>query len=230
MTNSGSYQYRNLGRKLSRLVFSVLAASIILTAATMVRAQTQQLPIADYLALVPLQNQGWQDPTSGDTIFIDAFGKVNSFFNLGLGTTVTGKYSVRNLADGTQLVNVTLHTRNALCTGFNSAGQQAFGYTRIQVVNQEGPAALGTSTMRIQYAPQPTGPFNPNGAQESVIATVHCDGLLRAGSGFAEGTPGTAKTTQTGLYSTGVPAGCPPEQDGNCFPSENIRFRPHGQE
>jgi len=229
MKPSVPYQIRYTGRKLSRSFFSFLAATIILVTATMVPAQTRQLPIEDYLALVPVQNQGWQDPTTGDQIFIDAYGKVNSFFNLGLGTTVSGKYSVRNLSDGTQLVNVTLQTRNALCTGFTSAGQQAFGYTRLQVMGGLGPAALGTSTMRIQYAPQPIGSFDPNGAQESIIATVHCDGLLRAGSGFAEGTPGTAKTTQTGLFNTGVPAGCPPEQDGNCFAAEHVDFRPQGQ-
>jgi len=125
MKPSVPYQIRYTGRKLSRSFFSFLAATIILGNAVMVPAQTRQLPIEDYLALVPLQNQGWQDPTTGDQIFIDAYGKVNNFFSLGLGTTVSGNYSVRNLSDGTQLVNVTLQTRNALCTGFTSAGLQA---------------------------------------------------------------------------------------------------------
>ena len=195
----------------------------------MVPAQTQQLPIEDLIALQALVYQGWSDPTTNDVIYIDAYGRINSTFALGLGTTVTGKYSVRNLSNGTQSVNVIVHTRNALCHGRNGANQLAFGYLLGEVLGGVGPAALGTSSMRIQYAPQPIGPFDPYGAQESVIATVHCEGLLRAGSGFAEGTPGTAKTTQTGLYSTGVPAGCPPEQEGNCFPAEHVTFRPVGQ-
>jgi amidase len=40
--------------------------------------------------------------------------------------------------------------------------------------------------------------------------------------------PGFAQTTQTGLLSTGAPAGCPPEKDGDCFPAEKIQFKPNG--
>jgi hypothetical protein len=230
MKHSDRYQYRNLKRKLSRLVFSLLTASIMLTTATTAPAQTQQLPIEDYLGLLaPTAYQGWADPTTGDTMFVDVYGKLNTVYNLNLNTTVTGKYTVRNLTDGTQQVSVTLHTRNALCYGVNIDNQLAFGYTRTQVVNQLGPAALGTATVRVEYAPQPIGPFNPYGVQETSIATIKCDGLLRAGSGFAEGTPGFAQTTQTGLFNTGVPAGCPPEQDGNCYPAEKVQFKPRGQ-
>ena len=231
MKNTDRNQYCSLKHKLSRLVFSLLAASIILTTAAVVRAQTQQLPISDYLGLFgPTAYQGWSDPSTGDVMYIDIYGKLNAFYNLNLNTTVTGKYTVRNLADGTQQVNVTLHTANALCFGYNVNNQQAFGYTRLQVMNQLGPAALGTATARIQYAPQPIGSFNPYGEQETSIVTIKCDGLLRAGSGFAEGTPGSAQTTQTGLFNTGAPAGCPPEQDGNCYPAEKVQFKPRGQE
>ena len=231
MKHSNPYQYRSLNHKLSRLVFSLLAALIILTTAPIARAQTQQLPINDYLGLLgPTAYQGWSDPSTGDVMYIDIYGKLNAFYNLDLNTTVTGKYSVRNLADGTQQVNVTFQTRNALCYGFNINNQLAFGYTRLQVMNQLGPAALGTATVRIEYAPQPFGLFNPYGVQETSIATIRCDGLLRAGSGFAEGTPGFAQTTQTGLFNTGVTAGCPPEQDGNCYPAEKVQFKPRGQE
>ncbi len=63
--------------------------------------------------------------------------------------------------------------------------------------------------------------FQPRGRGRS--------GELRApGSGFPDGTPGSAHTTQTGVLSTGVPAGCPPEKDGDCFPAEHIQFNVNG--
>jgi len=226
-----SDQYDNLKRKLSRLVFSVLAASIMLTTASLARAETRQLPISDFLNLLsPTASQAWQDPITGDIIRFDTYGKLNNFFNLNLNTTVTGKYTVRNLTDGTQQVSVNLQTRNALCYGFNINNQVVFGYSRVELLNGFGPAALGSATTRIDYAPQPSGSFDPNGEQETIFTTIKCNGLLRAASGFTEGTPGFAQTTQTGLFNTGVPTGCPLEGDADCFPAEKVQFKPLGQQ
>ena len=64
---------------------------------------------------------------------------------------------------------------------------------------------------------------------EEVKTSVMCqNGELRAGSGFPEGTRGFAQTTQVGILSTGVPTGCPPEKDGDCFPAEKVEFKPNG--
>ena len=225
-----SDQYHNLKRKLSRLVFSVLAASIMLSAATIARAETQQLPINDFLNLLgPTASQAWQDPITGDLIRFDVFGKLNSFYNFNLNTTVTGRYTVRNLTGGMQQVSVTLQTRNALCYGFNVNNQILFGYSRLELLNGLGPAAIGSGTTRIDYAPQPSGSFDPNGEQDTIFTTIKCDGLLRAPSGFTEGTPGFAQTTQTGLFNTGVPTGCPLEGDADCFPAEKVQFKPRAQ-
>jgi hypothetical protein len=63
---------------------------------------------------------------------------------------------------------------------------------------------------------------------EKILTSVMCqNGELRAGSGFPEGTLGFAQTTQTGLLSTGVPSGCPPEKDADCFPAEKVQFKPN---
>jgi hypothetical protein len=226
-----SDQYHNLRRKLSRLVFSILAASIMLTTASIARAETQQLPISDFLNLLtPTASQAWQDPITGDLIRFDTYGKLNSLYNFNLNTTVTGKYTVRILTDGTQQVSVNIQTRNALCYGFNVNNEILFGYSRLELLNGLGPAALGSGTTRLEYAPQPSGSFNPNGELETIFTTIKCDGLLRAPSGFPEGTPGFAQTTQTGLFNTGVPTGCPLEGDADCFPAEKVQFKPVGQQ
>jgi hypothetical protein len=73
--------------------------------------------------------------------------------------------------------------------------------------------------------------FNPGATYilEKVATTIQCEGELLVASGFPDGTAGKAHTRQTGLFQTGVPSGCPIEQDQDCFPSEKIRFWPAGQ-
>jgi hypothetical protein len=136
---------------------------------------------------------------------------------------------VQPLKDGTERVIVEAHTRIAICWGFNVNNVPAFGFSPVSVANHLGPASLGDTNWRIVFAPQPAGHFNPIGAPfEQFMASVTCDGVLRAGSGYADGTPGFAQTRQTGVANTGVSTGCPPEKDGDCFPAEKVQFKPRG--
>src|SRR5215207_218828 len=205
-----------------------LGGCILILFAVPARAQTQQLPIETFLNLVgPTANLVWSDPSSGNFVRIDTFGKVNATLSLNLGTSVTGQVMVRDLGDGTQQVTVIIHTKDAICWGFNGSNQPAFGYNPVDVLNGVGPAALGQATTRLVFEPQPVGPISL-GDLESLVATVTCNGVLRAGSGYPAGTPGIAHTTQVGLGGTGVPSGCPPEVDANCFPAEKVVFKPAG--
>lgn len=206
----------------------LLSSCLLIICAVMVSAQTRQLPIDYYLDLLPVTSQGWQDPSTGDTLFIDAYGKLNIFRNLGLPTTIDGKVMIQTLTDGTERVTVEARSRNALCYGFNGVGAPAFGFRSLDVANNLGPASLGQSSWRIVFAPQPAGQFDRNGPMETIMASVSCAGDLRFGSGYADLTPGFAQTRQTGLFSTGVPTGCPREDDENCFPAEKIQFKPRG--
>ncbi len=36
------------------------------------------------------------------------------------------------------------------------------------------------------------------------------------------------KAAMSGLYHTGVPGGCPPEKDADCFPAEKVQFKATG--
>lgn len=208
---------------------SIAAAILILASAGSTPAQTEQLPISAFLDLLPgTAAQNWLDPASGNLLFIDAYGKRNTALNLNLGTTVQGKVTIMYLSNDTQRVTVHFQTRDAICWGFNSNLQPAFGYTPVAVRNNVGPAALGSLTQRIVFEPQPVGPININGPIETWMTAITCQGLLRAGSGYAEGTEGFAHTTQIGVFGTGVPDGCPPEQDASCFPAEKVQFKPLG--
>jgi hypothetical protein len=207
------------------------AAMLIMASVGRTPAQTEQLPISAFLDLLPnTAFQSWFDPSNGNLLLIDAYGKRNAALNLNLGTTVDGRVTVMDLRDGTQRVTVHLQTRNAICWGFNEAFQPAFGYSPVAVRNNVGPAALGTSITRIVYEPQPVGSIDVNWPIETYMGTVSCQGLLRAGSGFPEGTEGFAQTTQIGIFGTGVPTGCPPERDASCFPAEKVQFKPLGTE
>jgi len=202
-------------------------AAITVTTAQSTSAQTEQLPISTFLDLLPSSSfQNWVDPASGDILNIDAYGKRNAALGLNVGTTVSGRVTVMDLGDGTQRVTVHFQTRDAICWGLNGNFQPAFGYSPAAVLGNLGPAALGTTITRIVFEPQPVGPINLDWPLETYMGIVSCQGLLRAGSGFPNGTEGFAHTTQVGVYGTGVPGGCPPEQDASCFPTERIQFKP----
>jgi hypothetical protein len=210
-----------------RLSIVVVNAGVLLAAAGMLHAQepAQVVPISAYVnALGNLTAQGWLDPANGNTLFIDAYGKRDAFFGLNVGTSTTGRVTVKNLGNGTQRVTVNLHTKNAICWGFNAAGQLAFGYRPVDVQSNLGPASLGDVMTRIEFT-QTVGPVDPAAPWNSITATVMCDGQLRSGSGEPDGTPGFAQTTQVGVFNTGAPGGCPPNEDGNCFPAEKIQFK-----
>ena len=206
----------------------LFASCLLIMCAGIIGAQTRQLPIDYYIDLLPVVVQGWQDPTTGDSLFIDAYGKANIFRNLGLPTTIDGKVMIQTLRDGTERVTVEGQSRNAICYGFNGTNAPAFGFSALSVANNLGPASLGQSTWRIVFAPQPAGQFDIGGATETIAASVSCAGDLRFGSGFADLTPGFAQTRQTGLFGTGVSTGCPREGDENCFPAEKVQFKPRG--
>jgi hypothetical protein len=203
------------------------AATLVVAAAATGAAQqrTQVLPVSAYLDALPDVSLGWTDPATGNSIFTDAFGKRAAVFGLHPGTVIDGQVTVKPLGSGKQKVTVLLHTTNAICWGFNSDLAPAFGYRPLDVADGLGRASLGDVMTRFEFT-QPVGPIDTGASWDVVQTTVNCQGQLRAGSTYPEGTPGFAHTTQVGLYITGVPSGCPPEKDADCFPSERIQFKP----
>jgi hypothetical protein len=200
-------------------------------------AQTQQLPISSFLnAQLPTQQQFWSDPVSGGLVGFDAFGKRNEALGLNLDTSISGGVTIRDLGNGTERVTVDIHTHDAVCFGFVN-GIPAFGRSPAEIAGGAAPS-LGEAHIQIGFT-QPVGaPLQtwnviafggPPIVLETVKTSIICQGgELRSGSGFPDGTPGFAQTTQIGLFSTGVPTGCPPEKNADCFPAEKIQFKPNG--
>ncbi len=203
-----------------------------------VSAYASNLTIDSFISVQgPNQATAWSDPATGNFMVFDAFGKRDDTNGLNLGTTITGRVTNTTIGDGTDRVTVIVHTKNGLCYGFTPAGQ-AFGHTVGQVLGGAPPAlgqAITSATfLRITGSPLPswnTLLFNPGATYilEKLATTIQCEGELLVASGFPDGTAGKAHTRQTGLFQTGVPSGCPIEQDQDCFPSEKIRFWAAGQ-
>lgn len=219
----------NTQRRISMATLLVISVAVFSVASA---AQVRDLGIDAFLdQLGPNASQTWIDPSNNNIMRIDAYGRLNTLFALGLPSTLSGRVTARDLGDGMEQVTVLIHARDVLCWGANintSPATSTFGFAPQGVVNGVGPAATGDISYRLVFVPQPAGQFDIGADLETWFATAACRGLLRAGSGYPEGTPGFAQTTQTGLLATGAPGGCPPEKDDDCFPAEKIQFKPAG--
>jgi hypothetical protein len=213
-----------------KICFCVISLCV-LAIPTVCFGQTQQLPIGDFFD-AQASAIGWIDPATDRTLYFNAFGKRAKYYNLNVGSTFEGREMVRVLADGRAHVTVILHTRNAICWGFQGDGEgnyiPAFGYSPGLVAGGYV-ASLGDGMMNLEFTmPSPDSALQPvyQIPLESIVAVINCKGELRDGSGSPDGTPGLARTTQRVLYTTGVPSGCPA---GDCAPTERVEFEPIGK-
>ena len=204
-----------------------------------------KLPVIIWLEAQPLEaTTSWHDPATHRVLNLDGFGKRAQYFGLsGLDTTFEGSVWVREYGDDRAHVSVILHTKNAVCWGFQGDGneanyQEAFGFAPSQVAGGSTPS-LGDGLFKIEFLiPWPTDhlptyyeiqPGDPVYPRLQLSHVVNCSGVLRAASGYLEGTPGMARTTQVGLFDTGTASGCPHERNANCYPAEKIDWRPTGR-
>jgi hypothetical protein len=223
-----------MSRPTCRRTIAVCLAMVLVTFAASTSFAATQRPIQQFVAAQTSQFF-WFDPETGNSIFLDYAGRTNSQFQLGLGTTTDGTITERALPDGRARVHVVLHTRNAFTTGgFNFSSTGVFGHTVGQVL-LGADAALGDSVMTVDFintAPGAAMPniiqltFNPQPGQvlEKLLFVVNATGTLRAAFGVPDGTPGSAHTTQRGLFTVpgeGIPA--------DRYPTEKVEFSVAGQ-
>jgi hypothetical protein len=214
------------------VMYAGLALALVIPARSSF-AQVQQLPISSFVNAQDLcLNFSWSDPVNGNILFFDALGLRNTCVGLNLGTSVSGGVTIRALPDGTQEeVSVTIHTKDALCVGFDVNGDPAFGRTAAEIAGG-APASLGDglTTLRfIQPVGAPLPPLEQIGEPPNILELQSTSIMCSHGELRPSGETGFAQTTQTGLGFTGVPGGCPPEKDADCFPAEKVQFKPTGQ-
>ena len=231
------YKLKNSAITLTGLWFLIGVIAFISPTTSHGQGNVQQLPLSSFLAAQPAnQTTTWIDPVSLNFMRLDAFGKRNAALGLNLGTSVDGHVTVRDLGDGTERVTVVFNSRNALCWGsvLLMPPVPAFGRSPAEV--QAGAqASLGDAMTRVTFT-QPKGSPIPSWNQvifstppyilQSLTSAIMCqDGELRSGSGYPDGTRGFAQTTQTGIFNSGAPGGCPLEHDADCFPAEKVQFK-----
>ena len=211
----------------------VLATSALLITAKPSFAQTQQLPISSFVDAQPVGTViCWSDPANGNLLCFDHVGKRAALFNVNLGTSISGRVAVRDLQNGTQVVSVDVITTDAACWGFDTNGL-AFGRPPVQIAKGAA-ASLGNGRLTLDFT-QPTGAPMPtidqifSNSNAVTFISLKTSVLCPHGELIPSGAPGFAQTTQTILLNTGVPGGCPPEQDADCSPAEIVQFKPTGR-
>ena len=224
-------------------ILYVLGLVALIAVPLMARAVAEQRPISDFLAVQLNTVATWctqADASPNRCVNFDAFGKRAAANTLKLGTEFAGSVKVRELADGTAHVTVVLHTTNAICWGSQwddslpgpNKYVAAFGYSPLLVYRDKKPAALGSGLTKLEFTMpsvdtalpeffQLMSDLDPDYHPLSVTTELNCTGALRAGSGYAEGTPGAAHVTQVWLNRLLCPA-------GDCWPAEVVKFWPTG--
>jgi hypothetical protein len=212
-----------------------LVSLCMLVISAMSFGQVQQLPISAYLDQVPIDwwwfDNGWTSAKNDNFLFFDVYGVIAQEISSDFGTTFDGKVTIRELADGRARVSLVIHTKNALCFGYQGDWNYAFGNDPNEVIDEGRVASLGEGTLTKTYTiDSPESPLidleDPYANLESTTAVINCSGVLREATGFPEGTPGRAHVTQQGLFLNEVPKNCPA---GDCWPVETVDFKPVGQ-
>lgn len=155
-----------------------------------------------------------------------------------LGTETEGTVTERVLKDGRVEVHVIVRTRNALAyagsSEYLSGDPLFFGATAPEVLAGATPA-LASSILQIKYITTAPGlpfpdllqiAFAPQPGQEVLQVKFHAQaqGMLRAASGFPEGTMGQLLVQQVGIFHTKSPV-----KANDPFPVEFIKLRPIGR-
>ena len=203
-------------------------------------AQTQQIPIDEYLAMADYGTYYecfWNPATQDVTVCLDNVGGRMAYFGLESDIAIEGQVMVRPMKDGRAHVTILMHTSNAVCWAFDGS-PVVFGASPRQVYTNPtfyGPLlSFGSGLFRYEFTmPSVDTPVPPlwmlgtdDYPMESFIAEFSCKGLMTPASGYPAGTRGVAQVTQRALYGTGVPTGCPA---GDCWPAEVAFYRVTGK-
>jgi hypothetical protein len=192
-------------------------------------------PIANFI--------GNSDPDTERSASVDFAGLADYWAEGAFGTTFAGQVIERPLADGRALVQVILHTDNALTwvvDGFDFKGPLLFGNRAPEIVEQGAEAALGKSNWRVKFINTAPGAdlsdmiqlfFFPEEGQEllSTQTNNQAKGPLKELFGVSDGTPGRTHVVQVGLIGNPQCGADSPSTVANCFPAEKIKLQVVGQ-
>ncbi len=172
---------------------------------------------------------------------VDYFGQADSYLRtasggkISLGSTVEGSVTERPLKDGRAEIHVIVRATNILIYAagpeFLAGDPLFFGATVGEILAGASPA-VGTSFYEYKFITSAPGlplpdlvkiAYFPDPGQEQIQLNFHAeaDGLLRAASGFPEGTPGRLAVHQVAIFNTKSP-----RKAQNPFTVETITLTP----
>jgi hypothetical protein len=183
-------------------------------------------PVADY--------NGWSDPKSATSASFDYAGLANAALGGSLGTTMDGSIDEVAQPDGSVIVKVELHTRNALAfavQGFDFNGPLLFG-NRVPEIQNGAEASVGSCSLHVVFRNSAPGALLPE--VEELLFCRFGDLLFISFVGQANGTlatgqPGQLQVTQTGLIAPFGKANPHSRVALDAFPAEHILIHPTGK-
>lgn len=199
-------------------IFAVTISSIPVAAAS--EESVSHRPIEDLIVTQGTYNGNflsWINNEYVVEISVDYAGLDNEAIIAGggddLGTTITGTITEKQLADGTTLVRISLHTKNALTRAIDwDIGDYIFGSTVAEVLDGAH-ASLGDCKFDMTYitTAAPGSPMPdllqmayygiPGYSIVNVNFVATSKGELNEAFGVEQGTPGMARTTQSANFN-----------------------------
>ncbi|HTL56713.1 MAG TPA: hypothetical protein VL361_13595 [Candidatus Limnocylindrales bacterium] len=175
-------------------------------------------PVANYI--------GWSDPKGASASF-DYAGLADAALGGRLGTLIDGSIDEIPQKDGSAIVKVVLHARNAMAfavSGFDFNGSLTFG-NRVAEILAGAPPSVGSCTFKIEFRnPAPGAPL-PDMLDLLVcrVADVIRYSFVGQSQGLlANGSPGTLQVTQVGLIAVAGKANSNSRVALDAFPAEHI--------
>ena len=188
-----------------------------------------------FLFIPPVANySGWSDPKSVTSASFDYAGLANAALGGRLGTTMDGSIDEITQPDGSVIVKVVLHTRNAMAfavQGFDFNGPLLFG-NRVAEILGGAEASVGSCSLNVVFRnPAPGAPL-PD--LEELLICRFGDLLSiafvgQANGALANGQPGSLQVTQIGLIAAYGKANPHSRVALDAFPAEHIVIQAIGR-
>lgn len=183
-------------------------------------------PVADY--------SGWSDPKSARRASFDYAGLANAALGGRLGTTMDGSIDEIAQPDGSVIVKVQLHTRNALAfavDGFDFNGPLLFGQ-RVAEILAGAEASEGSCSLNVVFRNAAAGAPLPD--LEDLLFCRFGDLLFisfvgQADGALATGQSGQLQVTQKGLVAPFGKANPRSRVALDAFPVEHILVQATGK-
>jgi hypothetical protein len=182
----------------------------------------------------------WTDPSSGASVTFDYAGLADGALGGVLGTTVSGSINEVPQNDGSAIVTVLLHTKNALAWANTGSAPQGgallFGHRTTEVALSNAVPALGSCTLKVVIQISAPGAPLPDlietflafGGPCGTSSFISISFNGQASGTLPDGTPASLQVTEVGLIRVAGIANPNSRVALDAFPAEHIDIQATG--